>query len=162
MISNFAFVIHEKLAGCAHPGRDERLRRNIEELVSRHKITAIVTLSEEALPSRVLQKARLRFLHLPVPDFGVSPLKQIAQFVDFAHGEIANGGRVVVHCSAGYGRTGTMLACCLVAEEGRTPDLAIAAVRRLRPGSIETPEQENVVREWAAWHGEYRARNQDK
>jgi len=59
----------------------------------------------------------------------------------------------VVSCYAGIGRTGTVLACYLV-HRGEEPAEAIIRVRRLRPGSIETPEQETAVRQYAAWvHG---------
>lgn len=52
---------------------------------------------------------------------------------------------VAVHCALGFGRTGTMLACYLVKERGLAAGDAIAEVRRLRPGSIETYEQEKAV-----------------
>lgn len=52
---------------------------------------------------------------------------------------------VAVHCILGLGRTGTMLACYLVKDKGLAPADAIAEIRRLRPGSIETYEQEKAV-----------------
>lgn len=52
---------------------------------------------------------------------------------------------VGVHCALGFGRTGTMLACYLVKEQGLAAGDAIAEIRRLRPGSIETYEQEKAV-----------------
>ena len=60
--------------------------------------------------------------------------------------EAVNAGQAVaVHCGAGLGRTGTLVACYLVAG-GLSAEEAIAKVRRLRPGSIETLEQEAAVR----------------
>lgn len=50
-----------------------------------------------------------------------------------------------MHCTLGFGRTGTMLACYLVKERGLCAGDAIAEIRRLRPGSIETYEQEKAV-----------------
>jgi atypical dual specificity phosphatase len=58
---------------------------------------------------------------------------------------VSNGAAVAVHCGAGLGRTGTLVACYLVAG-GLSAEDAIAKVRRLRPGSIETAEQEAAVR----------------
>ena len=56
---------------------------------------------------------------------------------------------VGVHCAMGRGRTGTMLACYLVAREDYSPDKAIDETRRRRPGSIETRRQEQAVRDFA-------------
>ena len=56
---------------------------------------------------------------------------------------------VGVHCGAGMGRTGTFLAAYLVSQ-GMTAHDAIAEVRRLRPGSIETPAQERAVAQYEA------------
>ena len=61
------------------------------------------------------------------------------------------GRPVAVSCYAGIGRTGTVLACCLVSR-GASPADAVAEVRRLRPGSIQTPEQEAAVYEYARLH----------
>ncbi|NXE99850.1 DUS23 phosphatase, partial [Menura novaehollandiae] len=45
----------------------------------------------------------------------------------------------------GHGRTGTLLACYLCKERHLAGGDAIREIRRLRPGSIETPEQEQAV-----------------
>jgi protein-tyrosine phosphatase len=58
---------------------------------------------------------------------------------------LENGGSVVVHCRGGLGRTGLVVARFLV-EEGMDPESAITLVRSVRPGAIETWEQENHVR----------------
>ena len=55
---------------------------------------------------------------------------------------------MVVHCGAGMGRTGTMLACYLVGQGYAAQD-ALAEVRQRRPGSVETLEQEAVIHEYA-------------
>ena len=151
MLYNFGFVQEGRLAGCAHLGYGAELRESLNELVRDHKITAMVTLSEDPLPLTVLEEYGLRYHHQPVRDFGVPKLEEMGAAIDFVTDELARGGRVVVHCSAGYGRTGTFLACCLVAE-GQSAEDAVVEVRRRRPGSIETSEQEEFVQRYAQWH----------
>ena len=55
-----------------------------------------------------------------------------------------------MHCGAGMGRTGTMLACYLVGKGYSFQD-ALAHVRQRRPGSVETLEQEGVIRDYAEY-----------
>ncbi|PSN37355.1 Dual specificity protein phosphatase 23 [Blattella germanica] len=45
----------------------------------------------------------------------------------------------------GRGRTGVMAACYLVFFCNQTPERAIINIRLMRPGSIETEEQEKAV-----------------
>ena len=45
------------------------------------------------------------------------------------------------------GRTGTVLACYLLAsDEGLGPEEAVRRVRALRPGSVKTPAQLAAIR----------------
>ena len=44
-----------------------------------------------------------------------------------------------------------MLACYIVAREGYSRDQAIKEVRRRLMGSIETPQQEQAVRDFAKY-----------
>ncbi len=59
---------------------------------------------------------------------------------------------VAVHCGKGMGRTGTMLACYLVAKEGYKADNAIMETRQRRIYSIETEEQEQAVFDFEKAH----------
>lgn len=61
---------------------------------------------------------------------------------------LKRGGRVFVHCAAGHGRTGTVVARLLI-EFGMTAEEAIDAVQQARPGCVETHGQEEYVREFA-------------
>lgn len=71
---------------------------------------------------------------------------------------VRSGGRVLVHCRGGLGRAG-MISARLLVELGMDPGVAIVAIRRARPGAIETREQEDHVRGCQAVIGDGQASN---
>ncbi len=87
-------------------------------------------------------------LHLPVPDFTPPTPEQLEHGIAAIEHAIADRQKVAVHCGGGLGRTGTLLACHMV-KRGLTAEEAIARIRALRPGSVETPEQEAAVQNYA-------------
>jgi protein-tyrosine phosphatase len=54
------------------------------------------------------------------------------------------GGKVLIHCRGGLGRTGS-LAARLLMEEGMAAAEAVRRVRQVRPGAIETASQEHYL-----------------
>ncbi|MEN5286257.1 cyclin-dependent kinase inhibitor 3 family protein [Stenotrophomonas lactitubi] len=59
------------------------------------------------------------------------------------------GQKVVVHCKGGLGRAGTVASLLLLdTKVAQSGDEAMRMVRQVRPGAIETPEQEMFVRGW--------------
>ncbi len=109
-------------------------------------VRAIVSLTETPADELVGEK-RFDLLHLPVVDMSAPTNKQIEEFVGFVERKVAEGKSVGVHCMAGLGRTGTMIACLLVSR-GLEADEAIGRVRLARPGSVQTESQEQAVRGW--------------
>jgi Dual specificity phosphatase, catalytic domain len=80
----------------------------------------------------------------PLADFTAPTLEHVEQALAIIDGFLVHGLPVAVHCGAGLGRTGTILACYLVSQGSSAKD-ASQQVRTRRPGSIETPEQEAVI-----------------
>ena len=65
---------------------------------------------------------------------------------------LADGGRVLVHCRGGLGRTG-VVAARLLMEFGMTVEEAMLAVRKARSHAIETSAQERYLRDLARGPG---------
>jgi len=148
MLQNFSFLIDDVLAASAYPGGCEDLTEDLRE-AAHEGITAIVTLTQERLTIAEVEKRGMAYLHLPVPDFQPPRHAQIVAFISFVEKVKSEGGAVLVHCRAGIGRTGTMLAAWLI-HEGMQPEEAIREVRRRRPGSIESAAQEDCLFKFAA------------
>jgi atypical dual specificity phosphatase len=108
----------------------------------------LISLTETSPSAASLRRAGLAGVHLPVADFTAPTLDQVAAAVSAIDEFRARGLPVAVHCAAGRGRTGTILAAYLV-NRGATAEAAIAQIRAQRPGSIETPEQESIVHAYA-------------
>lgn len=138
--TNFSWVIDDKLAGSGIP-----TTRAEFDWVCDQDVDSIITMTEDALPETWVREIG-GYLHLPTPDLAAPQMEHIDSAVDFAHKKITSGKRVMVHCAAGMGRAGTILACYLIKHEGLGADEAIARIRNERPGSIQSESQENVIK----------------
>jgi ADP-ribosyl-[dinitrogen reductase] hydrolase len=116
---------------------------------------AVVTLVEQQeltllrvgqLGEEVLRR-RMQWFHLPIVDVS-TPDDGFELHWNVAGHELRmllrSGQDVLVHCRGGLGRAGTIAARILV-ELGMEPATAIRQVRAVRPGAIETREQEKYV-----------------
>ncbi|XP_076027534.1 protein tyrosine phosphatase domain-containing protein 1 [Genypterus blacodes] len=81
-------------------------------------------------------------------DYGVASLTTILDMVKVMSFGVQEG-KMAVHCHAGLGRTGVLLACYLVFTSRMSADQAILFVRAKRPNSIQTRGQLLCVREFA-------------
>ncbi|MDJ0973726.1 MAG: dual specificity protein phosphatase family protein [Planctomycetota bacterium] len=141
MLMNFSWIREGELAGMGMPGPDAWTFLRAEG------VRAVLTLTERP-PLGDPAGAGLAYLHVPLIDFGTPSLENLQRCVTWIAEQTAAERPVVVHCFAGQGRTGTVLAAFLVSV-GLTPEEAIAEVRRLRPHSIETRGQEDAIRRFA-------------
>jgi len=115
------------------------------DYLATEQIDLVVSLTPDPLVDDELSARGMALLHLPIGDFLPPTHEQQLTLVMEVSARQEAGDKVAVHCLAGLGRTGTMLATWLVAE-GATAEAAIEEVRLLRPGSIETTAQEDAVR----------------
>jgi len=135
---NFSWLIAEKLAGSAIPTSFDEIKWILDEGVK-----SIVTIREESLDEDWIKD--VNYLHIHSNDMGVPEFDDLTRAVDFIHERITNNEPVMVHCLAGLGRTGTILACYLIKYEKLSADDSIQRVRESRPGSIQSFPQEEII-----------------
>ena len=91
----------------------------------------------------------MNYLHVLSDDMGVPSFEDLKSSVDYVHKKIQNNEPVMVHCLAGLGRTGTILACYLIKYEKMSAEDAIQHVREKRHGSIQSFVQEEMIFQYA-------------
>jgi atypical dual specificity phosphatase len=140
----FDWLIPEQLGACVNPSVGKQAARMLEM----GGIRLIVNMHEMPDEPELLERLGAVSLHLPVPGSCAPTQEQLDVGVEAICEALQNGDPVAVHCGAGLGRAGTMLAAYLVTQ-GCTAEEAMEQVRAARRGSIETVEQEQAVREFA-------------
>lgn len=146
---SFSWVIDGVIGGMSQPGTIMPLRDDLVRLRESFGVGVVVSLTERGLDGVTVERSGLSYEHLPVVDFTPPGQDALDRIVELAMSAKQTGRAVAVHCAAGMGRTGTALAAVVVGLKGLSANDAITFVRTARPRSIETPEQEQAVRDYA-------------
>ena len=135
----FTWIDKPLLAALARPDAAEELR-----WLRQQGIQVLVSLTEDPLRRDWVNDAGLMMYHVPMEDMEAPTQEQLDACVSAINRALERNLGVAVHCEAGLGRTGTVLAAFFVIK-GMSAANAVARIRRLRPGSIETDEQLEAV-----------------
>jgi rhodanese/phosphatase family protein len=96
----------------------------------------------KSLPQQ-FQEAGYDWLHIPITDFGVPANEDTSLWHETLvqlHETLSTGGKVLIHCKGGKGRSGMVLLKLLVMQ-GEAGEAALARLRAVREGAVETKDQ---------------------
>lgn len=137
--TNFSWLIDNRLAGSGLPTSYDEI-----EWLKSNGIKAILTVREYPLPEEWIDG--LSYMHIYSLDLMAPEIEDIDKGVEFIAKMLDDDKPVLVHCAAGKGRTGLLLAAYLMKYHDMDVDEAINKVRTLRPGSIQSEYQELALR----------------
>ncbi|DBA00591.1 TPA: hypothetical protein N0F65_007720 [Lagenidium giganteum] len=102
-------------------------------------VKTVVRLSKKRYDDRVFEDAGIAVVDLFFPDGTAPSMAIVRRFLSVC--EQARDGAIAVHCKAGLGRTGTLIACYLMQRYEFTAEAAVGWLRLCRPGSVIGPQQ---------------------
>ncbi|KAF9567727.1 ATP dependent DNA ligase [Agrocybe pediades] len=153
----FRWIIPYHLAVMSTPRNDEDINALASPPIG---IRHVLTLTEETpLSESWFQGKQISNTFLPVPNYFPPSIEQMDLIMRLFDDD--KKLPILVHCGGGKGRAGTVIACYLAAYGFRKPQYeqdhpelsgpeAIASLRTLRPGSLETAQQEAFVSKWCS------------
>lgn len=89
-----------------------------------------------------------RVIHFPITDRGIPSKEDLEHFGQKTIECAKKGYNIVIHCSAGIGRTGLFAAYLAKQILGLSGEEAINWVRQYIDGAVETPEQRQLITEY--------------
>jgi len=119
-----------------------------KDLAGAYGITAVVDLrAEDRDDDDALRAAGIELLHLPTPDLEAAVVPVLDKGVAFVSGQLERGGKVLIHCRHGIGRS-PLLALCLLVDQGWEPLDALERAKVCR--EVVSPSRAQYLG-WAAW-----------
>lgn len=144
--NGFSWLVPGRLAGTPWPGVVHDMDADLKAL-SRCGITMLITLTEKDFPQDALARNGLKNFHLPVYDQEPPTVAQMQMLLARMSVALRRGEVLAVHCLAGLGRTGTVLAAWLV-REGLTAEEALRRVRLIDAKYVQSEVQEALLYEF--------------
>ncbi len=123
----------------------------IEEFRDNRVSTVVMVLNPifkmiDNLRERYTQEG-LQVIFLPTYP-GIPKEKDLREVLSTIIKQANEGKNIAVHCYAGVGRTGFVMACLAKEILGLSGDKAIEFVRKYIPGALETPDQVEMARKY--------------
>lgn len=151
----FSWIVPYFLAGMSTPRKVEDI-----DVLAEIGVNRILTLTkEEPLPASWFAYKSVKNVFLPVKNYEAPTFKEVDWFIEAVTEEETVW---LVHCGGGKGRAGTFLACYIALYGFQKPKqsttkpvcdagAAIRWLRSMRPGSIESTQQERFVADYISY-----------
>lgn len=143
----FLWLKHGRLAGTPLPGVYYDMEYDLKAL-KRVGVTTLVTLTENPLDESRLEPFGIKTVWEPVPDMQAPSIEQGVRICERIDQLLAQNEVVAVHCRAGLGRTGTVLAAHLIWEGHGALD-ALETVRSIEPRWVQSQSQVEFLETFA-------------
>jgi atypical dual specificity phosphatase len=145
----FLWLKRGQLAGTPLPGVFHDIEYDMQ-MLKKVGVTTLVSLTTRPVDSKVLEKFSVQGIWEAIRDMGAPDMEQAERLCRRIHAQIQAGEVVAVHCRAGLGRTGTVLAACLI-WEGCDALQALETVRGVEPRWVQSEEQVEFLQAFAAY-----------
>ena len=147
--NGFRWVVPGMLAGTPQPGVVAPIDHDLI-LLDRVGITHLITLTETDMDQDALRRHHLKNTHLPIFDRKAPSTSQMHMLLVRMQRLMDAGEVLAVHCKAGLGRTGLVLAAWMVRDGGLSAEAAIERLRKVNPGFIQSDEQLDFLHAYEA------------
>ena len=154
----FLWIEEGRLAATPMPGVSADMDYDLD-LLKNVGVTTLITLTEQDFPQDALARHGLKNVHLPIADRKAPTPAEMDMLVGRMRELMDNGKVLAVHCLAGLGRTGTILAAYLVKEKGMSAQGALNQIRRFNRQFVQSDDQEDFLTEYEVQHEQNLLRN---
>jgi atypical dual specificity phosphatase len=144
---NFLWLKKGMLAGTPRPGLLTEMEYDMKAL-KRVGVTVLINLTRTPFDEEVLREYDIKGIFFPIADMEAPDIEDAKKLCYRISRLVHKGEAVAIHCKAGLGRTGTMLAASLI-WEGQSALEALENVRKVEPRWVQSDEQVAFLEQFA-------------